>query len=114
MMLEGALIPFLPPSLDPGPAAASARRAAEEAGRDGRRAAKASSYTGMSLHEARQILNVQDVSDTEAIKKVRKLCMATLSKSLFFAIYAIGTMLEMEGGGLRNGYVASVFYSTEL
>ena len=48
----------------------SARQAAEEAGRSGTKAAKASNITGMSLSEAKQILNVNDLENLEAIKKV--------------------------------------------
>ena len=48
----------------------SARNAAEAAGRSGTNAAKASSLTGMSLGEAKQILNVKDLENLEAIKKV--------------------------------------------
>ena len=49
----------------------SARKAAEEAGRSGTQAAKASSFTGMTLDEAKQILNVQDLKDPEFILKVQ-------------------------------------------
>lgn len=48
----------------------SARQAAEEAGRSGTQAAKASSLTGMSLTEAKQILNIQDLEDLDTIRKV--------------------------------------------
>lgn len=47
----------------------SAREAAEEAGRSGSQAAKASSLTGMSLGEAKQILNVQDLKDPASVLK---------------------------------------------
>ena len=53
-------------------ATAAARRAAEEAGRSGPQAAKASTLTGMGLKEAKQILNVDDIHNIEAIRKVRK------------------------------------------
>ena len=49
----------------------SAHKTAEEAGRSGTRAAKASSITGMSLGEAKQILNVQDLENIGHIRKVR-------------------------------------------
>lgn len=49
----------------------SAHKTAEEAGRSGTQAAKASSFTGMSLDEAKQILNVQDLTDTPTILKVQ-------------------------------------------
>lgn len=48
----------------------SARKAAEEAGRSGSQAAKASSLTGMNLSEAKQILNLQDLDNMDVIKKV--------------------------------------------
>jgi hypothetical protein len=48
----------------------AARRAAEEAGRDGTRAARAASSTGISLQEAQQILNIKNIDDIEAIRKV--------------------------------------------
>lgn len=51
-------------------ATAAARKAAEEAGRSGSQAAKASALTGMDLKEARQILNIEDVHNIEAIRKV--------------------------------------------
>lgn len=47
----------------------SAHNAAEEAGRSGTQAAKASSLTGMSLGEAKQILNIKDLNDTSTILK---------------------------------------------
>lgn len=53
-------------------ATTSARKTAEEAGRSGTQAAKASNLTGMGLSEAKQILNVQDLEDISGIKKVRK------------------------------------------
>lgn len=52
-------------------ATASARRAAEEAGRSGPKAAKASAFTGMDVKEAMQILNVDDIHN---IKSIRKVC----------------------------------------
>lgn len=48
----------------------SAHKTAEEAGRSGSQAAKASSLTGMSLGEAKQILNIEDLKDTPSILKV--------------------------------------------
>lgn len=48
----------------------AARRAAEEAGRDGAKTVKANTYTGMSLQEALQILNVKDLENIELVKKV--------------------------------------------
>lgn len=48
----------------------SARQAAEEAGRSGTNAAKANSYTGMNLQEAKQILDIKDVEDVDVIRKV--------------------------------------------
>ena len=48
----------------------SARQAAEEAGRSGTQAAKASSFTGMSLGEAKSILNVEDINNQAAVVKV--------------------------------------------
>lgn len=50
-----------------------ARQAAEEAGRSGTQAAKANNITGMSLTEAKQILNIQDLKDLPAIRKVNTL-----------------------------------------
>ena len=50
----------------------AARRAAEEAGRDGTRAARAASFTGMPLQEAEQILNLKDIDDLDAIRKVKQ------------------------------------------
>lgn len=47
----------------------AARRAAEEAGRDGTKAAQAASFTGISLQEAQQILNIKDIDDIEIIRK---------------------------------------------
>ena len=52
-------------------ATVAARRAAEEAGRDGHKAARAASYTGMSLQEAQQILNIRDLENVDSIKQVR-------------------------------------------
>ncbi len=52
-------------------ASAAARQSAAEAGRDGMKTVKANTYTGLSLQEARQILNVQDPDDLEALRKVR-------------------------------------------
>ena len=51
----------------------SARKAAEEAGRSGTQAAKASTLTGMNLGEAKQILNVQDLKDLPTIRKVNQI-----------------------------------------
>ena len=48
----------------------AARRAAEEAGKSGPQAAKASALTGMALKEAKQILNVEDIHNIEAVRKV--------------------------------------------
>ena len=48
----------------------SARATAEEAGRSGSQAAKASSFTGISLDEAKQILDVRDLNDIPSILKV--------------------------------------------
>lgn len=48
----------------------AARRAAEEAGRDGSKAAQAASFTGISLQEAQQILNIKDIDDIDIIRKV--------------------------------------------
>ncbi|CAI8008193.1 Mitochondrial import inner membrane translocase subunit tim16-B [Geodia barretti] len=59
----------------------AARRAAEEAGRDGTRAARAASSTGISLQEAQQILNIKNIDDIEAIRKVS--CVSTLVYPLF-------------------------------
>ena len=52
-------------------ASMAARRAAEEAGRDGAKAAKANTYTGMTLQEAKQILNVQNMEKIDSIRKVQ-------------------------------------------
>ena len=51
-------------------ATAAARQAAEEAGRSGPKAAKASALTGLDVNEAKQILNVDDIHNIEAIRKV--------------------------------------------
>lgn len=51
-------------------ATAAARRAAEGEGRSGSQAAKATAIAGMELKEAKQILNVQDIHDIEALRKV--------------------------------------------
>jgi len=51
-------------------ASMAARRAAEEAGRDGAKASKANTYTGMTLQEAKQILNVQNLEDIDGVRKV--------------------------------------------
>lgn len=48
----------------------AARRTAEEAGRDGNKAAQAASYTGISLQEAQQILNIKDIDEIDTIRKV--------------------------------------------
>lgn len=73
----------------PYSATVSARNAAEGAGRNGAQAAKASSLTGMSLDEAKQILNVRDLKDTPTILKVtifmRKSESLSETLSLFFA-----------------------------
>lgn len=50
-------------------ASAATRRAAAEAGKDGSKTVKANTFTGMSLQEAQQILNVQDVQDLEKLRK---------------------------------------------
>ncbi|XP_003388058.1 PREDICTED: mitochondrial import inner membrane translocase subunit tim16-like [Amphimedon queenslandica] len=50
-------------------ATAAARKAATEAGRDANKAAKASTYTGLSLQEAKSILSVDDLENLEAIRK---------------------------------------------
>ncbi len=49
----------------------AARQEAEQAGRSGTNAAKASAFTGMSLQEAKQILNIKEVEDVDIIRKVR-------------------------------------------
>ena len=49
----------------------SAKQAAEEAGRSGTNAAKANSFTGISLQEAKQILNVKDIENIEGVRKVQ-------------------------------------------
>lgn len=59
-------------------ASMSARHTAEEEGRSGSKAAQASSLTGISLNEAKQILNVQNLDDTAAILKVQDECKGTL------------------------------------
>lgn len=51
-------------------ASANARRAAAEAGKDGSKTVKANAYTGLSLQEATQILNVSDIEDLETLRKV--------------------------------------------
>ena len=51
-------------------ASAAARQSAAEAGKDGMKTVKANTYTGLSLQEARQILNVQDPDNLEALRKV--------------------------------------------
>lgn len=51
-------------------ATAAARKAATEAGRDANKAAKANTFTGMSLQEAKDILNVSDLKDLETVRKV--------------------------------------------
>ena len=60
-------------------ATAAARRSAEEAGRSGSNAAKASALTGMNVAEAKQILNIEDIHNIEAIRKVC-VCVCVLSK----------------------------------
>ncbi len=47
----------------------AARQAAEAAGRDGAKAARNHTYSGMSLQEAKQILNVDNLEDVEVIRK---------------------------------------------
>ena len=64
-------------------ATVAARKAAEEAGRDGNRAARAASFTGISLQEAQQILNVKDLDDMEAIRKVWPLSLHTIVELLY-------------------------------
>ena len=61
-------------------ATAAARRSAAEAGRDGAKTVKADTFTGMSLQEAKQVLDVQDLDDLEQIRKV---CLLTKSKNMF-------------------------------
>ena len=51
-------------------ASAAARRTAAEAGQDGTKTVKANAYTGMSLQEAQQILNVQDLESLDLLRKV--------------------------------------------
>ena len=53
----------------------AARKAAEQAGRDGTKAARAVSYTGLSLQEAQQILNLKDIDNIDSIRKVTQLCV---------------------------------------
>ena len=49
----------------------TARRAAAEAGRGGSKAARAASYTGISLKEAQEILNIKDIDDIEVNMKFK-------------------------------------------
>lgn len=53
------------------PAASATKKAAEQSGRDGANSVKASAYTGMSLEEAKQILNVRELNDLDAVAKVK-------------------------------------------
>lgn len=51
-------------------ASAAARRAAAETGKDGAKTVKANTFTGLSLEESKQILNVTDLEDVESLRKV--------------------------------------------
>ena len=51
-------------------ATAAARKAASEAGRDGNKTIKANAFTGLSVQEAKQILNINDLEDLEKIRTV--------------------------------------------
>ena len=53
------------------PAASATKQAAEQSGRDGAKSVKASAYTGMSLEEAKQILNIRELNDLEVVAKVK-------------------------------------------
>jgi import inner membrane translocase subunit TIM16 len=50
-------------------AGTAAKAAASESGKDATKTVKHNAYTGMSIEEALQILNVKDVSDVEAYTK---------------------------------------------
>ena len=51
-------------------ATAAARKAASEAGRDVNKTVKANAFTGLSVQEAKQILNINDLEDLEKIRTV--------------------------------------------
>ena len=51
-------------------ATAAARKATSEAGQDVNKTVKANAFTGLSVQEAKQILNVNDLEDLEKIRKV--------------------------------------------
>lgn len=51
-------------------ASAAARRAASESGRDVRKSVKSNAFTGLSLNEAKQILNISDLEDIPKIRSV--------------------------------------------
>ena len=51
-------------------ATAATRRAATESGKDARKSVKANAFTGLSLQEAKQILNINDLHDIPKIRTV--------------------------------------------
>ena len=65
----------------------AARRAAEEAGRDGSKAAQAASFTGISLQEAQQILNIKDIDDIDIIRKV-SIIIDDLEHDIWYSTYS--------------------------
>jgi len=74
-------------SLTLATATMAARRAAEEAGRDGTRAARAASFTGMPLQEAQQILNLKDIDDLDAIRKVKQSLKCSHEQFYIFILF---------------------------
>ena len=51
-------------------ASAAVKKAASEAGRDGTKTVKANTFTGLSLDESKQILNVSSLDDIQSVRKV--------------------------------------------
>ena len=69
-------------------ATSAARKAATEAGRDANRTVKATATTGLSLPEAKQILNIDDLENLEYVRKVT-LVLSTHVISFSFRIMNI-------------------------
>ena len=70
-------------------ATSAARKAATEAGRDANRTVKATATTGLSLPEAKQILNIDDLENLEYVRKVTLILVLSTVISFSFRIMNI-------------------------